>query len=217
MLLWLVLAVGVTSCLTFEESYVFKRNGSGSMRYLIDMSEMKPMLDMREGGLSDEQMEDLSYADAAAQLANLEGISGVEVLDDPENFHFGVAYDFENIEALNAALNLLLNSDEEEGVKEPHTFFTMEGKTITRTHLPGESPTSGLFEDEDEETAAQATAFLESMTYRINFEFAKPVKVAYAQTEAKIGGRKNKALQLESNFMEIAEDAAVLNATVVLK
>lgn len=215
---WLALAVAVTSCLTFEEQYVFKRNGSGTMKYLIDMSEMKAMLEMREGGMTDEQLSDLSFAEAVPQLAAIPGISAVEAIEDREALRFGVTYAFDGITSLNAALNLLLNSGEEgEAAPAAHTFFTMEGNTITRTHLPGNSPAGGLFEDEDEETAAQATAFLESMTYRLRFEFARPVQVTYAQSEAEIGGRKNKQLQLETNFKEIADDAGVLNATVVLK
>ncbi|MBK9535574.1 MAG: hypothetical protein IPO10_10485 [Flavobacteriales bacterium] len=39
-LLAVILLMFFTGCLTIEENYVFKKDGSGTMEYVVDLSEM---------------------------------------------------------------------------------------------------------------------------------------------------------------------------------
>ena len=45
----LALLVAFTGCITIEENYTFKKDGSGTMEYVVDMSEIGDMLKAMEG------------------------------------------------------------------------------------------------------------------------------------------------------------------------
>ncbi|GAB4426238.1 MAG: hypothetical protein OHK0039_44200 [Bacteroidia bacterium] len=214
-----LLGLMATSCLTIEESYFFRSNGSGSMTYTMDLSELKSLLAMQEEGVSEEQFSEMSYDAAAAEIVKIGGVEAVEAFSDKDNLVFGIRFDFKNLQALNDALNILLAENEEGEEAAPyHTYFTMENGAITRIQRPGDgSMADELFGEEDEETAQQAQAFLESMKYRLKFRFKKPVQSVYSSSDARLGGKKNREVEIETNFRAISEDASNLDATVILK
>ncbi|MCB0780956.1 MAG: hypothetical protein KDC03_15785, partial [Flavobacteriales bacterium] len=49
-----LLVITLSGCITIEEHYTFKKNGSGSMEYVIDMSVMKELMDSMEGAFGEE-------------------------------------------------------------------------------------------------------------------------------------------------------------------
>ena len=89
-LLPLLVLLAFTGCITIEENYAFKKNGSGTMEYVVDMSELGDMMKaFEELGKSAEKKDDgmgtVDLKDEMAQLKTLTGIKGVKV-DDKKKF-----------------------------------------------------------------------------------------------------------------------------------
>ena len=212
--LCIALVVSFSSCITIEESYTFKSNGSGSMKYTIDMSEMSSLLAMaaEEEG-ANPMGQDMSFVEIADRLNEIEGISGATAIENKEKYLYGLNFKFQNLNALNRALNKILIDDPQ---AEIHTFFKETDGVITRTHLmTKDMNTSDLLgEDESSEYAMQ---IMESMAYRLKFEFKKPVKAIYSSASAKIGGNKNREVVIQANFKELSEDIQTLSTSIVLK
>lgn len=182
------------------------------MKYLIDMSEIAALLKMNAEADSTGADNSLSFTETATELSSIAGISKVQVLDNEDKGLYGVSFSFSNIQALNQALNEMLVDNEASGF---HTFFTMEGNTITRNHL---MPTDALpAELEDPETADQVSSLMESMKYKLNFTFDKSVKVVYSAAETAIGGKKDRNVTVETNFKTLLNDVSTLNSSIVLK
>ncbi|RMG23990.1 MAG: hypothetical protein D6730_13415 [Bacteroidetes bacterium] len=203
-----------TSCLTIEEIYEFNKNGSGFMEYKVDLSEMASLLEMAAEEEGTPMEEELSFKEVAKKLSGINGISAVNVIDDRENYLFGINFKFKNLQALNQALNKIM-LDEEPG-QAPHTFFKMENNVISRTHMMNKAMDTKELLGEDE-SSEMAMAMLENMKYKLNFKFKKPVKVVYSAAEASIAGKKNREVKIEANFKQLAEDTEALNASIVFK
>ncbi|MEZ4756539.1 MAG: hypothetical protein R2817_06920 [Flavobacteriales bacterium] len=177
----LLLLVAFTSCLTIEERYAFKKDGSGTMTYVVDMSEMGDMMDglgkmTKEAGGAEEPVMELD--DEAEALRVLPGISKVKVGKGKEWVR-SVSFRFQDIDALNAALNVLM-PDSSGG---PHTFFTWEGNTLVRHNNRFASELgasmSGMGEDDDDAADADGGMdlglLLGSMKYKYSFKFANAI------------------------------------------
>ena len=209
----LLASLFLPSCLTIEESYEFKRNGSGMMEYRIEVSDMADFLESLNTDESKLPTDKLSMADMAPQLSEIEGVSHVEVLDNTAEKIYGLRFRFKSLEVLNDALNLLLKKD---ASASPHLFFTKEENVITRNHLnTRQSIASEFLDDSDEE--GKTLAILQSMNYKINMKFARPVKVVYAMAETSIIGKKSKEVKLETSMRDLIEESEMLNTSIVLK
>jgi hypothetical protein len=210
----LALIISLASCITIEESYTFKSNGSGTMKYTIDMSEMSSLLAMAEEEEGANPMgQDLSFVDIADKLNDIQGISGAEAIEDKEKYLYGLNFKFEDLNALNRALNKILIDDPK---AEIHTFFKVTDGVITRTHLmTKDMNTSDLLGDD--ESSEYAMQIMESMTYRLKFAFKKPVKAIYSSASAEMGGKKNREVVIQANFKELSEDIQTLSTSIVLK
>ncbi|TAE46541.1 MAG: hypothetical protein EAZ89_19900 [Bacteroidetes bacterium] len=212
-LLLLSLPLLATSCLTIEESYTFKNNGSGSMQYLVDLGDLGPMIAMNSEEGGEDAFKDFDFAQYQEQLEAIEGISKVSAVKDKEAYHFGINFSFRNIEALNKALNLILRKD---NTGPEHVFFTREGNIITRKHAPESGGLPEELSSEDEE-GESALAMLEQMKYRVKMNFAQPVEAVYAGVDAQIGGKKDREVLVEGNFRQLAENSELLSSQVVLR
>jgi hypothetical protein len=207
----------MASCLTIEESYLFKRNGSGSMTYTLDMSEMASLLKMsQESEDAEDPTGDMGFEAEADRLSGISGISGVKANSDKDNYIFSVSFKFASLDALNAALTELILNDEE-GSEPVHEFFRMENNAIVATHRMKGNPLTGSELMGDDEESEQAAALMESMKYKKHFTFASSVQTVYSGSDASISGKKDRELHLESNFRQLMEDGEALNASIVLK
>ncbi len=176
----LLLLVAFTSCLTIEERYTFRKDGSGTMTYVVDMSEMGDMMEglgkmTKEAGGTDEPVMELD--EEAEALRVLNGIRKVKVGKGKEWVR-SVSFSFQDIDALNAALNVLM-PDSSGG---PHTFFSWEGNTLVRRNNRFASELgasmSGVGEGGDTadgEDAVDMGVILGSMKYKYSFKFANAI------------------------------------------
>jgi hypothetical protein len=220
----LILIAGIImlmpACITIEENYTFKKNGSGDAEYIIDMSEMGSLIKMaqEEEGVSLEDEMDVSLL--SDRLIGIAGISKVDAIDGAEDFIFGVKFHFDGISSLNAALNALNGGEDMMGADD-HEYFSMEGKTIKRNHkmsealdlneLLGEAGTG------EEGEMEQMAMFMESMKYKLNMTFKKPIQAVYTSADSKFLDKKNKQVEIVATFKQVMDDQTVLNASIVTK
>ncbi|MGC9341584.1 MAG: hypothetical protein ACP5E3_02700, partial [Bacteroidales bacterium] len=98
-LVWVFVSVGflfLSSCITIFESYKFNRDGSGSMEYLIDLSELQSLMEVFSDSLV---INDLNFGEsfeiAVPELNGMKGISNAYLAGNPAKFLFGIGFEFE--------------------------------------------------------------------------------------------------------------------------
>ncbi|MFK7921294.1 MAG: hypothetical protein AB8H47_05020 [Bacteroidia bacterium] len=211
--LLLILCLGLSSCLTITETYYFKKDGSGQMQFSVDFSEMEALLAYADRESEKGGMEDLSFVEVVKQLKQIDGIYEVHLLDDPESYRWGVAYEFEHTVALNKALNILLVNEQKEVF---HPFVEYHGQQFKSNHLMNKFVIRDKLA-EDERLAPLAEQLMKKMDYQINYEFERPIKVVYATQDVQLEGSKPKTLNLSASFWELEANQQILDATLILK
>src|SRR5690606_20840118 len=90
LLLGLALAVVLSGCLTIEEHYTFKKNGSGTMEYVVDMSELGELIsafdafDTTGENATQGQMSTLDMDEEVEALKAISGIKKVKLTREKE-------------------------------------------------------------------------------------------------------------------------------------
>jgi len=129
-----LLLIAFTGCITIEENYTFKKNGSGTMEYVVDMSQIGEMLkafeDMGDGKGKEDKDAGLNQLDMKEQVSALKNVPGIKKvkLNNKDKYVQRVSFAFADLNALNAALNVLM----EDSTDTQHTFFQWEGNTLVR-------------------------------------------------------------------------------------
>jgi len=215
----LALLLVFTGCITIEENYAFKKDGSGTMEYVVDMSELGEMLktfeDMgkNDPGGSKGDMSGMDLKDEMAALKSVPGIKKVKV-NDKEKFKQKLSFQFADITALNAALNVLMK----DSTNTSHTFFTWEGRTLVRTNNDhARQIGSGMGKQEDPADTTDMTQVLEMMKYNYSFAFADAitgVEMASGVEKEEVEPRK---VKLHTNFNVIGNDPKALDLRIDLQ
>jgi hypothetical protein len=204
----------LSGCITIIEKYTIHKDGSGSMEYIIDMSEMYEMMaSFTDSTEENETMElDQSLRVALPVLSNTNGISNVELTGDISRYIAGIKFDFKDTESLNQALAVILEGEESSGT--PAQYVEIKGKNFTRFSL-----TSKEFNKEDllgsQEFDTETTkSILESMKYKISVSFDKKVKKV---TTLANFTQDEKTVLIEANFSDIFDNTEILKTTIKTK
>lgn len=229
-LLLAALFVGLTGCITIEENYSFKKNGSGTMTYVIDMSEMGSMIEsMGEGEKKEGEAGDLGDMDMtnhADALKSIAGISKVK-MDKGKKWIQKLSFTFKDVAALNRALNQLM--PDSSGTS--HEFFKWDGGTLVHTgnrHAYEISSTmaneavaedagdEGDEGDEDGTGGFDMSSMLSSMKYKYSFKFQEAVTSAEggAMTREEAGAKE---VKLSTDWGVLAKDPQALDVRIALK
>jgi hypothetical protein len=204
----------LTGCITIIEKYTLNKDGSGTMEYFIDMSELYQM--MASFSDSTGEMEspeiDQSMREMLPGLENIEGISNIELTGDTAKYAAGIKFDFKNPNALNQAMNVLFKG-EKSGTDELK-YIDINGKTFTRYSLTSADFNKEELLGSEELDAETMKSVLESMKYKIIINFSKPVKkvntlVAYTIEE--------NTVSMETNFSEIFDKKDFLKTIIKTK
>ncbi|MFZ1688047.1 MAG: hypothetical protein WAU70_11525 [Flavobacteriales bacterium] len=210
----------LASCITIRENYSFKRDGSGAMEFVVDASEMGKML--KEMGMDPGDAEKsgngdgMKLTDKVDALKALPGISKVKQKE--KDFVESVIFNFESIEALNAALNVLMP----DSASPEHRFFSWEGSTLVRTgnSLTSEmSEGSGLFGasgGEGEDSEAKAMELSKSMKYEINFVFMDDIHATEFAPGIERSSTDKKQLTAKTDWSVLTADAHALDMRIDL-
>ena len=209
-----------TGCLTIEEQYTFKKDGSGSMTYVVDMSEMGEMMKglgkMSEslGEKDSEPMMDMD--DEAETLKVIPGISKVKV-NKKKEWVRSISFRFKDLASLNAALNKLMPDSS----NTEHTFFRWEGSTLVRTsnrfaNELGAGMTKSGEGDVEGGEGMDMGVLLGTMKYKYAFKFADAIATTTAaegMTKEEVSGRE---VKLNTDWATIAKDDKVLDLRIQL-
>ncbi|MBX2972165.1 MAG: hypothetical protein KF797_03595 [Flavobacteriales bacterium] len=215
----ILLLIAFTGCITIEENYTFKKDGSGTMEYVVDMSQigemMKAFENMGDGkgkGKKSGGMDQLDLKDEVSALKRIPGIKKVKV-NDKNEFVQKVSFAFADVNALNAALNVLLKDTT--GVQ--HTFFAWEGNTLVR-RSNGHARDIGMgMGKEDPGDTTDMTEFLSAMKYKYSFTFAEPIaNTATAEGMAQ-ESPDPRTVKLDTDFGVISKDEKVLDLRIELR
>src|SRR5262245_55892463 len=82
--LLLVLAIGLSGCLTIEENYTFKKDGSGTMEYVIDASELFKLMEGLPGKekTGDSGKDGMDLKEKLQGLKTIAGIGKVKLKEE---------------------------------------------------------------------------------------------------------------------------------------
>ncbi|MCB0577014.1 MAG: hypothetical protein KDC61_20820 [Saprospiraceae bacterium] len=173
----------LTGCLHILEEVTFYNSGKGSYSMILDMSEVKGMIDMLKNmspDSTDVEMEDdgqdnsmaqmgQELSGVAATLKNLEGITNVMEVNDTAAYKFGYTFEFANVAALNRALKVV-NKDKY-GSKVDEVFH-FSGKKFERLNTGdmGAEIKKALSENEDEEGGDEAMDMMKMMFSEMSYK-----------------------------------------------
>lgn len=170
-----------TSCLDIQESIFMRNDGSGKFAITVDLEGMESLLQLAEQLSGEEASEqdvmnevDINFEDLRQKLEAQEGISGVKTIQENNNRLLGIAFEFEDVEALNKALKEINDS------KEPKTdYFSFEKGQLRRLNTLGiESQVKRKMETDVDVSidGVMLSSFLKDMSYTTKYTFEKPVK-----------------------------------------
>lgn len=165
-----------------EEVHHNSKKGDGTYKFVMDMSGMKPMLEMASamdttGEFSLDTIDQFSR-EFVNKVEGLSGISNIKEIKDKENLKFGVEFSYKNFASLNVAVGQLFDDGQLSSSTE--TFFTGKKKRFERldargfNSLVGElTGAAGGGEDGEMEMAMM---FLKDVSYTMIYHFDKKVK-----------------------------------------
>ncbi len=217
-----VLALFFTGCLTIEENYTFKKNGSGTLEYVVDMSELGELLkafeemgDNGEGAGAQEQIGTLSMEDEVEALKRVPGISAVK-LNNKKQWVQRVQLRFKDVTALNAALNVLMP----DSTGKPHEFFRWEGSTLVRTNnRHAYELGAGMAQAEDPSEEGEdmdMSALLGSMKYKFSFKFAQDISETTTAARMNKEAAAKREVRFDTDWSVIAQDREALDLRIQL-
>jgi hypothetical protein len=210
----LTLILLLQSCLTIEENYTFKKDGSGAMEYVVDMSEMAELLKDLPGekGKKGPGPDNADLGDQLSALKALPGIKKVKLKKEKDGFVQRMSFQFADVTSLNSALNTL--KPDSTGAK--HEYFRWEGNTLVRTtDAQTRQMTSGMGGESGDST--DASGILKMMRYKFDLRFAdelSDVQVAEGMVKEPDG---TKHIKLNTDWSVIDKDPAALDMRFTLK
>jgi hypothetical protein len=211
----------LTGCLTIEEHYTFKKNGSGTMEYVVDMSELGEMLKSFDALTEDKDKpkEDLGMLDLKENLEKLSSIPGIsKVKLKKEEWVQRISFRFNDLSALNSALNVLLPDSSGEA----HRFFAWEGSTLVRTNnRHAQELGAGLGQQEEalegeEGGDLNMGALLSMMKYKYHFMFANNVDSTEVAEGLSNTATKPREVNVDTDWGIIARDPKALDLRITL-
>ncbi|MBL7980739.1 MAG: hypothetical protein JNL52_02910 [Flavobacteriales bacterium] len=222
----LIIAVGLlftlTGCLTIEENYNFKKNGSGTMEYVVDMSELGEMLKSFEALSEDKDKpkDDLGMLDLKDNLQKLSSLPGIsKVKLKKEEWVQRISFKFNDLNALNSALNVLLPDSSGES----HRFFAWEGNSLVRTNnRHAQELGAGLGQQEEalegeEGGDLNMGALLSMMKYKYHFVFASNVDSTVVAEGLSNTATKPREVNVDTDWGIIARDPKALDLRITLR
>lgn len=201
-----------TGCLTIEENYNFKKNGSGTMEYVVDLSALADMLKSMDMGDKDKKQDPtaMGLATQAELLKDVQGVERVKLKEEKSGYVQRVSFAFRDLASLNRALNVLM--PDSTGVQQE--FFSWEGNTLVRRNNRYAKELSGEMGGEGDSLNMEGV--LQSMKYKYSFKFANKVgdaKVAEGMGQERPSGRK---LDLATDWSVISKNPQALDLRITL-
>lgn len=200
----------LTSCFNIIEEVAINRNGSGTYRNTIDMSQMMGMVAAFMPD-SVRQMTGEMEKGMTSSLGDLKGIKGISNVSSTSegDFIYSISYTFDNTNALNKAITASKKGDKFLGAM--GSSYDIKGKKLYRKTVLNPSEESEMFGDEefDMEELQGIMGMLNSPTYKIVYHLPKKVKKLKVEgTEAKYEKDANR-VEIEYDLLKMISDKNV--------
>lgn len=203
----------LVSCITFEENYYLKKDGSGSFEFKVDMSQLMDMMKAFEGmeQEGDEKVpETIDFNKEVEKLEAIKGITNVKVVEDEENGMFSMSFDFKDYEALNKAHHEALDST---GLD--HDVLSKKGNTIFFKQItPGDLAKQADASEEDSLAAMMGAGMLSQFNYKINFTLEQEASEVSTGATNNYATSNKKSFQLNATVQEIVDEPGLMNAEI---
>jgi hypothetical protein len=200
----LLLAASVftmTACFDITEEVTVNKDGSGTYVSITDASKLSEQMQMLAAmdttGELVPKMKftlDSSFNENFKQYAGLKGITNMKI-DTSKGFVYKVTLDFEDINALNAVMNV----DKKEATQK-NLYAWSKGKLSRKDSGIGGMAEMGMEDDEQKE---MAKSMLKDMTYTIIYHLPKKVS-GMTNKEAKLSSDK-KTVTLECSLLDVMD------------
>ena len=207
LLFTIVCSFALTSCFNIIEEVAINRDGSGTYKNTIDMSQMMGMVAAFMPD-SVKQMTDEMEKGMTSSLDGLKKIKGISnVASTSEgDFIYSVSYTFDNADALNKAM--MASKEEDKFMGAMGSTYQVKGKKLYRKTYMNPDEDSELFGDEefDMEQLEGIMSMINSPVYRIIYHFPKKVKKLKIEgTEAKYEKDANR-VEIEYDLLKMISD-----------
>ena len=159
---------------------------------------------------------DMGTMDLKEEIAALKQVPGIKKVkvNDKEKFVQRLKFSFADLNALNAALNVLMK----DSTNAAHTFFAWEGNTLVRTNNEHARQIGlGMGKEEDPNDTTDMTQFLESMKYKYSFNFPDAIQNTEAAETMLRENPDTRTVKLNTDFSAIAQDPKALDLRIEVK
>ncbi len=209
-LLTVFISATLVSCITFEESYYLKKDGSGSFEFKVDMSQLITMMKAFEGmeEQTDEKATDaIDFDKEVEKLKAIEGITNVKVMEDEEKGLFSMSFDFKDYEALNKAHHEALDS-----TGGYHDVLSKKGnKIIFKQITPGDLAKQADASEEDSLSAMMGAGMLSQFEYKVNFTLEEEATNVSTAAMNNYTTSNKKSFQLNATVQEIVDEPGLMD------
>jgi hypothetical protein len=233
----LLMALGFSSCFDIVEEYEFNADGSGKAKMEMDISKMMALMEGfgsamdsigGESGKTSDSMDELfDDMEAMENLKKIPGIKNVVNLNSRERKVIGYSYEFESIEALNAAFIVRGNDlgmgaamgmgGDESNETEKDNSITYTGKKFSRTmDMKMEAKDDDDDDDETKQSAEMAKMMFKDAKYTLRYTFPSNVKKVKGNDAAVIGADR-KTVTVENNLGDLLDGKATMSTVIRLK
>ncbi len=149
----------LTSCFEIRETLEIRKEGDGAYTMIMDFSRSKSLFQMimqladneqemqREFGGNPLQGLDSGFQELSAYLNAMDGIHEAHGIKDEDSFRFGIAFNFDNINALNLALSEIDASDQKTNYR-PYYDYS-KGKLDKTNYFNMQNLTKEIKPEED--------------------------------------------------------------------
>jgi hypothetical protein len=210
LLLISVILVFLSGCITIFEEYKINSDGSGSMEYLVDMSELQKMMEIFSDSLDISELNlSGSFTSAVPDLNIMKGIHNAELAGIAESFVFGIRFDFDDMESLNRALGLLFEDNENSTTR----FVGMKRRKFTRYDATSDdfSHKSMMKEGLDIDESVMKD-ILDRMQYKISMSFEKEIRKV--RSSAGYQQKTDNSIIMKANFNQLLDEPDYLKTVV---
>lgn len=212
----LTLVLLLQGCITIEENYTFKKDGSGAMEYVVDMSELADLMNGLPGAKDKDKSEGMGKLDLIENLAKLKAISGiskVKVKKEKDGFIQRLSFRFTNVTALNGALNEIIKDSTGTGPKE---FFRWDGSTLVAS-TKGRTKGMGNNMGGGSEDSTGAEGMLKMMHYKFDLRFAEELADVQAAESMQKEPDGTKRMKLSTDWSMLDQDSTAQDMRFTLK
>lgn len=213
-----------SSCFELREEIDLNKDGSGTYRLLLDMSQSKSTIDLAQKMQANKDQDaaknlnftvDSTFAKSVMRFNNMPGITQARDTVNKTDYIFGITFNFSGMEALNNAM-MELNKDENKKSTLTKPVYSLTKNVFEKQNIYYLNNISeALKTKNNSQEAEQMRRLLESATYVTILKVNGKIK-KFSNDKAEIDYTKT-VLRLSNPLLEVIADKADVGNTVKIK